>query len=205
LYIKFAIIFLKNDKVRNLFPKKKSKRRMRKRKLFKTNTQRYKQAGAELCQAKVKLGYPTRSGASRWRTGRNYGMSNDTFFLETTTAMTGEEMATVTSGGDDIALQPGPWGEEHLYRTLPILMGVVGLSRTDLAAAASSPLQSPSVGQDWELPAHSTVNKDIFTSHAMRRERYHPIHNIPEHAAKQELQHCGGGLNGGGGGGDSWD
>ena len=81
LYIKFAIIFLKNGKVRNLFPKKKSKRRMRKRKLFKTNTQRYKQAGAELCQTKVKLGYPTRLGASRWRTGRNYGMSNDTFFL----------------------------------------------------------------------------------------------------------------------------
>ena len=98
---------------------------------------------------------------------RNYGTADDTFFSETIAAMIGEEMATVTAGGDDIVLQPGPWGEEHLHRTLPILMGVVGLSRLDLAAAASSPLQPPSVGQDWELPAQPPVNKDIFTSHAM--------------------------------------
>ena len=78
----------------------------------------------------------------------NYDMADDTFFSDTTTAMTGEELATVKAGGDDIVLQPGPWGEKHLHRTLPILMGAVGLSRLDLAAAASSPLQPPSVGQD---------------------------------------------------------
>ena len=41
--------------------------------------------------------------------------------------MIGEEMATVTAAGD------------------------VGISRLDLAAAASSPLQPPSAGQDWEV------------------------------------------------------
>ena len=68
-------------------------------------------------------------------------MSDDTINSEPT-AVTGEEMATVTAGGVE---------EKHLHRTL-------GLSRPDLAAAASSPLQPPSVGQDWELPAQPSVN-----------------------------------------------
>jgi hypothetical protein len=108
----------------------------------------------------------------RWRTGHNYGMSDDddTFFPETNTVRTGEESATVTAGGDGIALQPGPWGEEHLHWTLPILMGVVGLSRSDLATAASSPLQPPSVGQDRERdqPAHTEHDHPVNdTTHAL--------------------------------------
>ena len=96
---------------------------------------------------------------------RNYDVTDVTFFSDTTTAMTGEELATVIARGDAIVLQPGPWGEEYLNRTLPILMGAVGLSRLDLAAAASSPLQPPSVGQDWEHPAMFLTYMDmIFTT-----------------------------------------
>jgi hypothetical protein len=112
----------------------------------------------------------------RWRTGHNYGMSDDddTFFPETTTVRTGEESATVTAGGDGIALQPGPWGEEHLHWTLPILMGVVGLSRSDLATAASSPLQPPSVGQDWELPAQPSVNMAMGSPASLSSHSHNP-------------------------------
>ena len=97
---------------------------------------------------------------------RNYGTADDTFFSETIAAMIGEEMATVTAGGDDIVLQPGPWGEEHLHRTLPILMGAVGLSRLDLAAV-SSLLQPPPVGQDWEqMLLLSADPTKIFTTYS---------------------------------------
>ena len=55
----------------------------------------------------------------------------------------------------------------HLHRTLAIPMMAVVPRSLDLATSALGPLQPPSVGLDWELPAQLPVIMDIFTSYAM--------------------------------------
>ena len=98
----------------------------------------------------------------------------DIITLLATTEMSRErEEAIVTARGDGTALQPykdmGWFGSVgvHLHGTLPIPMMAVGPRSLDLATSALGPLQPPSVGLDWELPAQLPVIMDIFTSFAM--------------------------------------
>ena len=108
---------------------------------------------------------------------RYHGMADNTFFLDTTTEMTGEGEATVTAGGDGTALQLGPWGEVHLHRTLSFLMMAVGPSRLDLAEAAFGHLQPPPVGQDWEQLLHLSANIITYTptNHDITFDGYHGL------------------------------
>ena len=90
-------------------------------------------------------------------------------FVATTEMFREGEEAIVTARGDRTALQQpardmgvgapsqataGHQTPQHLHRTLPIPMMAVGPCRQDLATAALSHLQPPSVGLDWEQPLH---------------------------------------------------
>ena len=91
---------------------------------------------------------------------RRYHNIADLITFLPTTEMSGErEEARVTARGDGTALQPerdmGWFGSVvvHLHRTLAIPLMAVGPRRLGLATAALGPLQPPSVGLYWELPA----------------------------------------------------